>query len=359
MEPLLIKSINVHSVCTNFLQRFAGICYIIIFLIIDNVLSEVGEWLTVVTSGMGTAEGRRRRRRCKVPVVMTDSWFQHKHDPISKMAVEATVIKCGGQNAFIQGLPWVFEWCDRVELVWFHLTFAACFWTSACFWCLGCSPVLAVSVFWTWWSWSSQTLSFHLSFSKSADTLHIVDVCFSNSYIRFQVGLVRALLFWLEQEERVPTIRLKNPSLWIGGHFLSLVGDSQKPCCLMCLNKKQEKADAVCCVPASNIALRIPMRGSACGWRSNLIVLSQLHLIFVHVCQWTEKPTFVSLERSSHRHISSFSSLTTCSKSGRTVKHISHTIWSCLVSPAKQMSNVFLLLALPKHLFTNTSENQH
>lgn len=94
--------------------------------------------------------------------------------------------------------------------------------------------------------------------------------------------------------------------------------------------------------------MRILMRGSVRGSRNSLIMLSQLHLfsicVCVHVCvrQGADEPTFVWLKRSASPHISSFSSLTLCSKSGWTLKFISHTIWSCLVSPAKQMSNTCL-----------------
>lgn len=130
---------------------------------------------------------------------------------------------------------------------------------------------------------------------------------------------------------------------------------------------------------ASKIVLqmRILMRGSVCGSRNSLIILSQLHLfslclcvcmqvcvvVRVHACmgvsveQWADEPTFVWLKRRASHHISSFPSLTLCSKSGWTLKYISHTIWSCLVSPAKkQMSNTCLCsfsFTLPLLMFSS------
>lgn len=59
----------------------------------------------------------------------------------------------------------------------------------------------------------------------------------------------------------------------------------------------------------------------------------------VLIIDWADETTFVWLERRASPHISSFSSLTLCCKSGWMLKYINHTIWSCPVSPAKQMSN--------------------
>lgn len=57
------------------------------------------------------------------------------------------------------------------------------------------------------------------------------------------------------------------------------------------------------------------------------------------ITQRAHETTFVRLKSCASPHFSSFSCLTRFSKSGWTLKYINHTIWSCLVSPAKQMSN--------------------
>lgn len=94
----------------------------------------------------------------------------------------------------------------------------------------------------------------------------------------------------------------------------------------VCVSEQEAGGRQMLCITHQSTAskivpqMRILMRGSVRGSRNSLIVLSQLHLFSLCMCvcvwQWADEPTFVCLKGSASPHISSFSSLTPCSKSG-------------------------------------------